>query len=320
MICGSTLELTAKQKKIIVLSTASLIAGVCVWRVAIGFDWAAIWAVLRRANWAAFAVTTVATIVLYWLLRAARWAVLLRGDAVKIPFAELYLYTAVAVGFSTVTPFQAGEALKVELLRKHGATRASGYGNFVIERALDLFVVLLLALAGVQNQVDASIASAIRLIFAAGVVAAGVITAAIFLLPHKSLRRVREWARARLRLQILLPALLLTVASWLTVVAGWAFAVRAVGVNLEFGQALVLTALTTLLAVISFVPGAIGVSEISAANILINFGFAPEIAGAGAVVLRAYALAIVLLAAVHLIFFKRRKTVFELTTESAENY
>ena len=49
-------------------------------------------------------------------------------------------------------------------------------------------------------------------------------------------------------------------------------------------------------------PGAIGVSEVSAANILMSFGFEKSLAQTGALVLRAYALVIILLALVHLIF------------------
>lgn len=306
----------------IVLLVAALVAGGCIYVVATSFDWRTIAIVLRRADWLTFVAGAVLTILLYWLLRTARWFALLKNDSISIPFAQLYLYTAVTVGLSTITPFQAGEALKVEMLKKHGANRASGYSIFLIERMLDLAIVLLLALVGLQGELSRQFAFPIQILIAVGAVGAAILLAAVFLIPNQRLISVRAWIRARLQIQILLPAILLTIGSWLMVVLGWKLAVQSVGVNLNFFQSLVFVSLTTLIAIISFVPGAIGVSEISATNILTNFGYETGLAQTGAVILRGYALMIVLLALVHLILLnssaRRLTPVFTSGSEKIE--
>ena len=309
-------------KKIFFLSITIAIAAICLSYVAFSFDWQTIAAVLRRADWLLFVVGSVLTIISYWLLRAWRWSVLLSAETVRIRFAELYLYTAVTVGLSTITPFQAGEALKVEMLKKHGANRASGYSIFLIERMLDLAIVLLLALVGLQGELSRQFAFPIQILIAVGAVGAAILLAAVFLIPNQRLISVRAWIRARLQIQILLPAILLTIGSWLMVVLGWKLAVQSVGVNLNFFQSLVFVSLTTLIAIISFVPGAIGVSEISATNILTNFGYETGLAQTGAVILRGYALMIILLALVHLILLnssaRRLTPVFTSGSEKIE--
>ena len=142
------------------------------------------------------------------------------------------------------------------------------------------------------------------------------------MIPDRRLLALRAWIVVRLRVQILLPAILLTIGSWLIIVLGWKLAVQSIGINLNLYQSLVFAALTTLIAIISFVPGAIGVSEISAANILTNFGYETSLAQTGAVVLRGYALMIILLALVHLIFLnvraRRLTPVFHSGSENIE--
>lgn len=309
-------------KKLVALSLTAAIALICLCYVVVGFNWRAIAAVLRRADWLLFVIGSVLTITSYWLLRAWRWSFLLSTETVRIRFSELYLYTAITVGLSTITPFQAGEALKVELLKKHGAARASGYSIFLIERALDLMVVPLLALVGLQGELSRQFAFPIQLLIIVGAVSAALLLSVVFLIPNKRLLALRAWIRARLRVQILLPAILLTVGSWLMAVLGWKLAVESIGINLNFYQSLVFVSLTTLIAVISFVPGAIGVSEISAANILSSFGFETSLAQTGAVVLRGYALIIILLALVHLIFFniraRRLTSIFHSDSKTIE--
>ena len=84
--------------------------------------------------------------MLYWMIRALRWHLLLKRTGTIVPFFDLYMCTAVSLSFSIFTPLQSGEMLKVELLRKYGMIRRfPGYGSFLVERALDLATVVTIA-------------------------------------------------------------------------------------------------------------------------------------------------------------------------------
>lgn len=94
--------------------------------------------------------TVVVTIFFFWLFRTIRWFVLLKASNIYIDFYHLYLVGSVSMAFALLTPFQSGEALKVEMLKKTGdLERTSGYGIFFTEKIIDLAVVLLMAISGV---------------------------------------------------------------------------------------------------------------------------------------------------------------------------
>ena len=133
-----------------------LLGSLCLYYILISFQWAEIWLILRRTDVLIFLVSSVTATLAFWFLRAVRWAYLLRGERLSISFFKLYLYTAVTVGFANFTPFQSGEALKVEMFRKYGGNRLSGYTFFFFEKLLDLAVVALLSLVCLLYTSDAA--------------------------------------------------------------------------------------------------------------------------------------------------------------------
>ena len=143
------------QNKYLLLLLGIFICGICIYYIINSFQWEQIWQVLKQANLPIFFIGSVSTLILYWLTRCLRWYVILRNENKSVSFFRLYLYTAIAVGFSTITPFQAGEALKVEMLKKHDATRVSGYTGFAIEKILDILFILLFALIGLNAEFNA---------------------------------------------------------------------------------------------------------------------------------------------------------------------
>src|SRR4051812_49009241 len=84
--------------------------------IAATFRWHEALAILARADAAWFFAGGGGAILVYWVVRALRWRLLLRGMGVQAPFVELYLSSSVALSLSVLTPLQSGEALKVELL------------------------------------------------------------------------------------------------------------------------------------------------------------------------------------------------------------
>ena len=289
------------QKKLLLLLLAFIICGICVYYIINSFQWEQIWQVLKQANLFIFFVGSITTLILYWLARCLRWYVLLRDENKSVSFFRLYLYTAISVGFSTITPFQAGEALKVELLKKHDATRVSGYTGFAIEKILDILFILLFALIGLNAEFNDKFKVYIYIVVGGLFFFSIVFFTLVFLLPHKQLDKLRQALKERVKVGVLVQASLLTFISWILTAFGWYLALQSIGIYLDYHQMALLLSLTTLAGIISFVPGAVGVSEISISQILIKIGYEPSMAQAGALAIRGYALVIIGLAIIHLL-------------------
>lgn len=300
-------------------SALTLLIGVLIFAWSIhylgtSFQWRDIGTVLSHAQLGSFVLGATLTTLLYWALRAWRWQVLLSimkssiMNSSTIPALSIYMSTACSLAFALITPFQSGELLKVELLRKHGALgRFDGYATFAVERFLDLLVVVSLAFTGVL--LDATWGLSPRLLgtFAlAMLIAVGIVWAVCsWSLNH----RVRE---LKLRLAQLTAqptrlafASLLTLAAWLTVALGWAWCLTCIGITLPPVQAVTLTTGMTLVNVLSFIPGAVGVSEAGIAVALTHLGHSSALAQSGALLIRAYGLAALVLGLLHFIVWQR---------------
>lgn len=292
------------QKKYFLLFFGLIICAFCVYYIYKSFQWKEIWIVLKQANLFIFFCGSIVSLLLYWLVRCLRWYVLLKDDNQSVPFFKLYLYTAVTVSFSTITPFQAGEALKVELLKKHNAERMSGYTNFAIERLLDLVTILGFAAFGLSGQLDNRLTNYIYLIAFALAVFCGIFIALIFYFPTTRFDRIRQIIKERIKFDVLTKVAVLTFISWALTGWGWHLVLQSLGINLDLHQTALLLSLTTLAGILSFVPGAVGVSELSISQILVQFGYQANIAQSGALAIRGYALMILILGMIHLIILK----------------
>lgn len=303
--------LLQNKKNILIVFVATL-AVVCITKVLFEYQWGAIWQGLKKSDFSLFFIGSVISIIFYWLCRALRWQILLKSDGVSLPFWQIYLITGISVGSSTITPFQSGEAFKVEYLRKHGVGRLSGYTIFFLERLLDLLTVVGLGVLGVSLGFDLGIPHSYFYVFALLFIIIAFLTAAgIFLLPFERLEPVRALLREkRQQKTALFSAAVLSVFSWLMVIFGWKIALSSVSIDINFLQASSVVSMTTLLVIISFVPGAVGVSEISISTILTKMGIAGSLAQTGAVAIRGYALVILGLTALHWIILKfGKKTI-----------
>lgn len=295
-----------RNKKPILVVFIVTVAVACLAKVLLEYQWRAIGAALGKADVSLLVVGSSLSIIFYWLCRALRWQVLLKAEKTSLPFWQIYLVTAISVGSSTITPFQSGEALKVEYLRKHGAGRLSGYAIFFIERLFDLLTVVGLGILGVSFGFDFGVPHFYFYIFAAVlIIVFATAVGIIFLFPSERLTPARVLLREKRQQKwSLLSAALLTVLSWVMVILGWNVALSSVSINISFLQASSVVSLTTLLAIMSFVPGAVGVSEISITTILTGMEVALPLAQTGAIVIRAYALMILFWTLIHWLVFK----------------
>ena len=276
------------------------------------FEWRAIGSILRAVNLPWLIMGGGTSIMAYWLLRALRWHMLLTKMDVHIPFLDIYLCTAVTLSLSLFTPLQSGEMLKVELLRKYGMMeRLPGYGSFVLERIVDLVVVLSMAAV--------CLITTLRILpnqsYAYGILIG--LPVMLFLawlglrkskLKGKLGELVQHVMACTTDVWTLAAVVLVTCASWCSVALSWQIFLSAGSVNLGFVHAMALMSVIALVNIASLIPGGLGVSEAGTAQVLTHFGVATAAAQAGALVLRSYSVVAIVLGLLHLWVWKLIRT------------
>ena len=104
----------------------------------------AVFAALRRIDWAVLAAIFALSLVNY-LLRFWRWQRYVAAFGHSLPWC-LHLLYYVAGFILTVTPGKAGEAVRSLYLRGHGVSYAQSLAALFVERLLDVLAMSLLAL------------------------------------------------------------------------------------------------------------------------------------------------------------------------------
>lgn len=287
--------------------------------VVLTFDWRAIGAALANANLLLLIVGGCSTILAYFAVRAARWAVVLRGSGIRLPFVALYRWSVFSQAAIIVTPFQSGEMVKIELMRSAGlGTRIEGYGGLVVERAADVGVLIVIAAVAVLANLDRlfAFASAVWVVAALGAVGLAV----LLVVARRRLGFLTDLARSASDVArhpgVLVAVVGLTFVSWSIVALGWLLCFRSVGVVVSIGEALGLVAVVTLVNVASLIPGAVGVSEVGITECLLRLGQTSVQAQTGAMIIRAYALEVLVLAAVHALAWRSIRSATSLKDET----
>lgn len=280
------------------------LGAVCLYYILTAFQWTEIWRTIQKADISLFLTSSILTTITFWFLRTLRWSVLLKDEQSDISFFKLYLYTAITIGFANFTPFQSGEALKVELFRKYGGTRLAGYNYFFLEKMLDLLVVSTLSVFGIFYLFEFAVGNHIQLAIIGLIGFLIIFTAAFIFAAKKYRRKLRNFQIDFVKFSY---GFLLTVASWATMILGWKFIFQSAAIHLTIFQTMSVISLTTVIGIISFIPGAVGVSEISIAAMLSQLGYEVITAQTGAMMIALYSLIILILSVVHLIILKITK-------------
>ncbi len=278
----------------------------CLVYLLVSFEWPAVLPVL----WAAHPLWLLGggsgSIILYWMLRALRWFILLRRAGVAVNPFDLYMCSAVSLSLAIITPLQSGEVLKVEWLRRYGLReRIPGYSSFALERLADLLVVGVLAAVSIWGGLGPGNQEIVAL--------GGLVLALLSLLGVWAIRtrRISDPARGTLwHLQryvsdgpTVMLVLLLTFLAWVVVALGWQVCLYSISVALTIQEAIALMSVVTVINILSCVPGAVGVSEVSSAGFLLRQGQSVPLAQAGALALRFYGVLILLLGVGHLLLW-----------------
>jgi uncharacterized membrane protein YbhN (UPF0104 family) len=272
------------------------------------FRWGEIASILRGAEPAWLLAGGSLFILLFWLARSLRWQVLLGELGVRAGFWDLYFCTAIALSASTLTPFQSGEALKVEWLKRRSLSeRLPGYGSFLLERLLD--AVVLSCAAGVGAAYGAFGCLDRPSFWAA--LAGAVLLSVRLLLALRSRFAGLGWVR-RLSLDAYAPravwvAAALTLGSWMLIALSWQVSLRSISLPLGLSRNFFMTGAISILNALSHVPGSWGVFEAGTAGFLRAFGLGEAQAQAGALVLRIQLLVVLLLGGLHLALWRALK-------------
>jgi len=296
-----------KYKKLLSMTVSAVIFFLCAYYVVNNFQWRAIFPLLSQVDLKWFLGAGAGSILFYWLIRTARWFVLLKAADIHIDFYRLYLVGVISMAFAIVTPFQSGEAVKVELLKKVGALdRIPGYGIFMTERILDLIIVLLMALIcllfGVVKYLDRwTMFAAVALIL---------ICITVFFLiirrtsPGNAVGRFfQPFNQCVKNGRVLTIVVSLTIASWFIIILGWYASLRSIAISINFPEMVALTTITTLISILSLIPGALGISEVSISSFLVYFQQDIPLAQTGALIIRLYGVMALILGFIHLLPF-----------------
>jgi uncharacterized membrane protein YbhN (UPF0104 family) len=279
-----------------------LVFAASVFYIASRFQWREVFTVLFKVHLLKLIVLVSLSHFTYIVVRAWRWRSAVRHVVPQVTFFDYYWITAVVVSLSMLTPGHSGEALKIEVMKRRGLLgRLPGTGAFAIERIMDLVMV--------------SSMGAIGLVFGdfaapfPGWKAGAVVLASLGLLALCGLLFFDPGGRASLWLAQLrcggsrktwAQMAFLTILSWVLVALNWQITLSAVQIHLALSQVLLLISLVTIGAVLSFIPGGLGVSAVVTTAVLTNMGVVAVTAQAGALVLHAYVLIILLFGLVHL--------------------
>lgn len=308
--------------RIVGMSLSAAIFGACVWYILRTFRWAEALDLLADVDLVWLLLVGGAGTVSYWLCRTLRWFVLLRKMGIRISFSHLFFCSAISLGFSLITPLQSGEVLKVELLKKYGMVeRTFGYSSFIIERVIDLVVVVSMVGISLLARPAFLISRSFVFYLIAGVLSVSLV--GILVVRKLELRgKVGDFLHY-LKICIgdvktLLLVVLISCVSWSIMSASWQVSLHSLSIDIGFQNAIGLTSTVTLISILSLIPGAVGVSEVGVTAFLLHLGQDTSSAQAGALVLRLYGIWTICLAVIHLLIWKGWRSKFSRRKDEGE--
>jgi uncharacterized membrane protein YbhN (UPF0104 family) len=296
---------TRQRLRFAVSFFAVIVFSICTYYIVVYFDWVEILKVLDQVNMILLVMVSVLAILVFWFLRALRWSLLLRSmDSGPISFRDIYLVCASGLALSVITPFQSGELLKVEMLhRVCKVKRVLGYTSFTIERLLDLSSIIFIAFVSMLILDLSWLPWWMPL-------ALFLVLSSISIILYKFITRYFAHHDTVVSFKIMIDQLFksrvtlsyafgLSLLAWAAVAAGWMFCLAVVDVLITVPQGGALISGVTLISIASFIPGAIGVSEVSISALLVSYGITAPQAQAGALLIRSYTVLAILLGLIH---------------------
>ena len=224
--------------------------------------------------------------------RAYRWRRLL-APIQDVPYPRTLAYLLIGYLANNVLPVRLGELVRCHYLGdREGISRTTALGTVVVERIVDIAVVVAIAAVAILVlSVRGVVANAVLVGGAIGILL--VVGLAFMIAAHRLpgadrvagavarwpricelARRLREGRSVAGRPRPLVEVLVVTCLAWTASLLGFAAAGQAVGVQLTIGQAALLSSGTALAAAIPSGPASLGTFELAVVRICSVLGVA----------------------------------------------
>lgn len=265
--------------------------------------------VLRSAN-PLWILAMLGTVFVDVGARGGRWRVLL-ASIKRIPYRRVLGYTYLGYLANNVLPARLGELVRTHALGEgEGVSRPTVLGTVVVERIVDtVIVVALAAIAVVVLGVGGVMSTAVGLgaAFVGLLVVALIVANASHRLPFAErvallaarypkilelARRLRDGLAVARRPSTVIGALGFSALAWAASITTVVFGGQAVGVELSFLQAALLSSGVALATIVPSAPGYVGTFELTAVEVAALFGVDRNAAFAMALLVHAMILAV----------------------------
>jgi glycosyltransferase 2 family protein len=225
-------------------------------------------------------------------IRSYRWRRLL-APIQDVPFRRTLAYLLIGYLANNVLPARLGELVRCHYLGdREGVSRTTALGTVVVERVVDIAVVVAIAAGAI---LVLSVRGMVRdAVLVGGAIGLLLIVGLAFMIAAHRLpgadrvatgvgrwprvgelaRRLREGLSVASRPRTLVEVIILTTLAWTATLLGFAAAAQAVGVQLTIGQAALLASGTALASAIPSGPASLGTFELAAVRILGVMGVA----------------------------------------------
>ena len=235
--------------------------------------------------------------------RSYRWRRLLLPIK-DVPLPHTMAYLLIGYLANNVLPARLGELVRCHYLGdREGVSRTTALGTVVVERVIDIAVVVAIAAVAILVlSVRGMVANAVLVGGAIGILL--IVGLAFMIAAHRLpgaeraaaavarwpqvgelARRLREGLSVASRPRTLVEVIVLTCLAWTASLLGFAAAGQAVGVQLTIGQAALLASGTALAAAIPSGPASLGTFELAVVRICTVLGVADAQAFAMAILI-----------------------------------
>jgi uncharacterized membrane protein YbhN (UPF0104 family) len=292
--------------KLIILILSCTLFSASVWYLIDHFQWHQALIYLRQTNFTKLISLVLIIHFVFLSIRTWRMLAVVKQSNPTITFFDLYWVTAITVSLSILTPGQSGEMLKLELFKRQGLFgRLHGFGSFIVERILDLMVVAGMSLFGLiygsgLSKLYPKIEVGTFILFFACVFILIIVWRINATKLSPWLKKIYDGSGSPF---VWVKMFLLTIASWCLISFGWQVTLSMIDIHLSLPQTLWLCTSITLVTILSFIPGGMGVSDVLTVQVLLSLGVPNVTAQAGALILRLYALIVIFSGLGHLIWW-----------------
>ncbi|MFB6088894.1 MAG: lysylphosphatidylglycerol synthase transmembrane domain-containing protein [Candidatus Aenigmatarchaeota archaeon] len=251
-----------------------------------------------------------------YLLRGFRWKMLLKRLDIKLSLRKCLKYYSIGLFFANLSPAKTGEPVRAGLVKKiEGKSFSKSMGSIFFERIMDLISMIIISILGMVFIGIATdmilwawiaiilyitgITSFLHLVFSGQKLEKFLqrLTSIFSFIPRvekleskieKFSSKMRKSIRKYKNRREIAKALVISLTIWVVnCIPGW-FAFYALGYEVSLTIVVVVTVLSTLIGVLTFLPGNLGSGEILAVSMFSMFLTIPVSGLTSAVILRRF--------------------------------